>query len=946
MHVSESGRVGNPPAWRLRASGAPAYLRPGMSKLLSAIRADAERLLPLEAGRRPCQEVERFQRFLKRQWMRVRLAHNEGAGGRAVCEARTLAVDLVFHYALQAAASLPEYAAGARPRPWSVAALGGYGRRELSPHSDIDVQFVHDRADVKVPPAPPFMALLEDSWLFNVFPKVQALVRTPAQCVDAANQDLRSKTSLTEARLVCGSEPLFAAMEKRLISGAVKGWEDAFIDQRMKDQGVRRERYGNTPFLQEPNVKNGCGGLRDYQNLLWLAFFRYRVRATADLEHRRLITARERSALDAAYEFLLRVRNDLHFRSDRPNDVLGKNVQPAVARAMGFHNGSPWQRLERLMRAYYGHVRNVHDITRTVEERLALLPQPGRLPRLRHLLRERRKRAAYELEGFKFVDGTVMAASDHVFRGHPERLVRAFHHAQRKGFRLDPELLQKVRDRTDLVTPAFRDDPKVRETFLDLFRHPGRVGGTLRAMHEAGLLGALVPAFGRLTGQVQHEFFHQFTVDEHTLVCLEKLDAIAAAQEPPLAPYGEVFRRLQHPELLYLALLLHDTGKGEGHGHAESGARIAATVTRRLRLDPDAGRRIEFLVRHHLDMVTVSQKRDLDDPHVIRQFAALAGDLENLHALTLLTLADSLATSDKLWNAFKDQLLLMLHARAAQELQGTVPVEAAAARDRLLAEVRKACPAEIQPDEIEAHFESLPPGYFQHATVTEVVADLGVAHELVALQVLGQEHPFTPAIRHEALPVRGCTVVRCCARDHHGLFAQLTGAFTAAGLNILGADIYTRRDDLALDRFYVADPDTGGPPSERLLDKFRQQAREALTGHLDVARLLHARRQKQPPLNAAPGGGRLPTRISFDNDSSPSRSIIEIEAEDRLGLLHTISATLADLGVDIALARIHTANGAASDAFYVTETGGVKILAPARQRQIRVTLEAAIAALG
>jgi [protein-PII] uridylyltransferase len=523
--------------------------------------------------------------------------------------------------------------------------------------------------------------------------------------------------------------------------------------------------------------------------------------------------------------------------------------------------------------------------------------------------------------------------------------LRAFFLAQRRGLRLDPELLQMIRNHRELVTQSFRQDAQVQEAFLELFKHPGHVGGTLRALHETGLLGALIPPFARLTGQVQHEFFHQYTVDEHTLVCLEKLDDIVHQKTPALAPYTAIFRRLERPEVLYLALLLHDAGKGEGRNHAESGARIAATVTRRLRLEAAAAARVEFLVRHHLDMVTLSQKRDLDDPHVVQQFADLVREPENLHALTLLTLADSLGTSDKLWNAFKDQLLLMLHHRAEQHLQGNPQQAEVAARERLREEVHRTCPAGIGPDEIEAHFAALPPGYFHHATAEEVVDDLQAAHDFLSAEVGGDDHPLAPVIRSRSLPALSCSVVRCCAWDHHGLFARLTGAFTAADLNILSAEIYTRRDDFALDRFHVCDAATGSPASSRALERFALFARGALTGSLDLAEALRGRRSPRTPGFVVPGGGRLPTRIEFDNHSSPSRTILEIEAEDRLGLLYTIASVLAELGVDISLAKINTANGAASDVFYVSEAGGTKIEAAARQKQIRLTLQAAITRL-
>ena len=278
------------------------------------------------------------------------------------------------------------------------------------------------------------------------------------------------------------------------------------------------------------------------------------------------------------------------------------------------------------------------------------------------------------MDGFKFVDGAVIPVSERIFRDKPNRLMRAFFNAQARGLELHPELLQLIRDQTHLVSPAFRRDPVVHQMFLEILKQRGAVAPILRQMHEARFLGAFIPAFKRITAQVQHEFYHQFTADEHTLMCLERLDDIWKDQSPPLRPYAEMFRQLERPDLLYLALLLHDTGKGDGPDHTESGARIATTVSRQLRLDEPSARRVRFLVRHHLDMVSLSQKRNLGDPQVIQTFAALVGDLENLRALALLTVADSMGTSDKLWTTFKDALLLTLFHRTREHLEGQTGV--------------------------------------------------------------------------------------------------------------------------------------------------------------------------------------------------------------------------------------------------------------------------------
>lgn len=920
---------------------APQITRP--SKLIEAIEADAARSLVLPPGTRLRTEVERFRRYLRRCWLRTRYYHNQGSTGHEIVQARTLAVDLVFRYAIEAAAALPDY--GPLVPGSAVVALGGYGRRELSPNSDIDVQFLHERRDLKAPPSPPFLELLEESWVHNVFPKLHVVVRTPADGVVAGNEDLRSKTSLIEARLVCGDATLFARMQRRFHAGCVKGQETAYVQQRLDDQAGRRRRFGNTPYLQEPNLKNGCGGLRDYQNLTWLTYFRYGAATTQQLLDQGLIYPREREDLDQAYAFLLRVRNDLHFRNERSNDVLLKAVQPAVARAMSFHDGSPRKRVDRLMGAYYRHVGNIHDITRQVEQRLALLPQPGRLPRLSDFFRARRRRAAYEVDGFKFVDGAVIPTSERALTEKPSRLLRGFVHAQTRGLQLHPELLQLIREHTRLVTPAFRRDRVVHQMFLDLLKRPGAVAPVLRQMHEARLLGAFLPAFGRITAQVQHEFFHQFTADEHTLVCLERLDDIWREAGPAFRPYADMFRRLERPELLYLALVLHDTGKGDGPDHTTSGARIARTVARQLGLDDAAVRRVEFLVRHHLDMVSVSQKRNLADPHVIQSFAERVGDLENLRALTLLTVADSMGTSDKLWTSFKDALLLTLFHRTQEHLEGEGVVAEEAGRTRLRDEVVRLGSPGLAADELEAHFAQMPASYFLHAEVREVLADLEVAHDFLRAQVLGDGHPLEPIIRSQNQPDRGCAVVRCCTWDRRGLFARLTGAFAAAQVNILSADIYSRGDGLVLDTFHVADPAHAAPPSARALEQFTTLARQALTGELDLGALLERPSAIRSAIAAASATERPRTAVVLDDHSSPHQTIIEVDTEDRLGLLYTITTILTDLGLDVRFARINTANGVASDAFYVVDQEGGPVRSAARQKQVRSTLLAAIARL-
>lgn len=528
-------------------------------------------------------------------------------------------------------------------------------------------------------------------------------------------------------------------------------------------------------------------------------------------------------------------------------------------------------------------------------------------------------------------------------QANPSQVIGFFLYAQQHGFFLQPNVLQLIRELVPRVDWSnLRDDPAVKKTFLELFRGPGRVAKPLRQMHETGLLARLVPAFEHMTGMVQHEFFHRYTADEHTLVCLEKLDAIWNEQLPDCCLYTDLFRQISSPELLYLALLLHDTGKGEGRDHAEKGAHLAETEARRLGLPAAETSRVVFLVRHHLSMVILSQKRDLDDPEVIRGFAELVGDTENLRMLTLHTLADSLGTSDNLWNTYKDQLLRMLYTRTLQYLTGVAAPSGAVRRRTLWESLRQTPPTGLASDEIEAHFNSLPDNYFSHLTRDEFLADLKVVHEFLALQVLGRAPALAPAIHTRDQPERGCTVVRVCTWDHSGLFARLAAALSAAGLGIHSAEIYTRSDHLVLDRFYVAPPGFAAPAPAPALEQFRALACQALSGEISLPELLGlAGRQQVPRARPEP----ITPRITFDNQASAKSTILEIQAEDRLGLLAALAAVLAELGVDISLAKINTTHGVADDAFYVTDADGRQILAPERQEQIRTRLLEALAAL-
>lgn len=928
-----------------------------MQELLNKIKASAAARLALPPGRQPAQELARYKAFLKVEAHRLRLHHRAGAGGLEICHARAAVLDALLRHLWDAAkASLSEQSRKEFP-PLALVALGGYGRAELNPHSDIDFMFLHSRQVAAGSRPLPHLSRILDGLLYPLWDiglKIGHSVRSLEDCVKIANSDMQSKTALIEARFITGDEVLFKRFQQTLVSKCVAGYEAEYIAMRVADQTARRAKFGNSASMQEPNLKSGCGGLRDFQNLLWMACFKYRTHSLKELQAHALINESERKHLEAAYDFLLRVRTEMHYHTNRATDVLGKNLQPAVAYNLGCRERSPSKRIEMFMRELYTHSRNILLITRTLEQRLALLPQPGRLPRLALTgrlsgwLPGGRKRASEPVDGFKFLDGQIHATTSRVFRDHPRRLMRVFLYAQQRGLRLHPDLAQLIRNQLGLVDRAFRSDERVRETFLAILNQRGGVAPILRAMHEVDLLGKYLPEFGKLTCLVQHEFYHQYTADEHTLMCLEQLDRIWDAKTPPYSAYTSLFQKIERPFLLYLALLFHDVGKADGHGrHSEESCHLALRAAKRLKLDAAATQTLRLVIEHHLLMANVSQRRDLDDPAVIRQFAAKVQNPENLALLTLHTFVDSQATSDKLWNGFKDLLLNTLHYKAMQLLSGGTQFARAEEkhREQLRHEVRRLAADHLSPEELEAHFATLPQRYFQIHAPKDVLADLMLTHRFMRLQVSEQEEPLAPVVNWHNEPDRGYNVVKVCTWDRAGLFRMIAGSLSAAGLNILSAQIFTRTDDLVLDIFYVADAITGNLAGPDQRDRFEKVLRRALTGEEVDFPALIGRQNITRPLYQAYTGERIVTQIRLDNEASDTRTLIEIETEDRIGLLYTISQTLTELTLDISAAKICTERGAALDSFYVRELSGTKVLAPERQRTIEHHLRQAIHAL-
>ena len=869
-----------------------------------------------------------YKKFIKIENHRILLRHHSGGGGREICGQRASLIDVVLRHLLGAAfaadASIRE-----RPVRLALVAIGGYGRGELNPFSDIDIMFLH--ADTKkIDPRANEVVQQILYMLWDIGFKVGHSTRSITGAVKQANADMLSKTSLLEARFVGGEEPLFQEFRARFLKQCVEGHETEYIQQRVENQAERHTKFGSSVYMQEPNVKNGCGSLRDYQNLLWISFFMERVSSTAGLVEKKLLNDPERRLIDAAYDFLLRVRTELHYMNARSADVLVLSQQLQIATKLGYTQKNILRRNETFMRDYFQHARSIYNITELMSERLSVaLPGKEKKGGFFGLLTKSGKPRIERFDGFYSCDGRLYPDSKDPFIQEPTRLMRMFHHMQQRKLRMSPDLQQLVRRRLRLVDKTFQYARATRETFMTICSRKGEVGWILRAMHQVDFLGRYIPEFGQLTCLVQHEFFHRYTADEHTLVCIEKLDRVIDTENPKIAEYKRLFQGLEDPFVLYLALLLHDTGKASSaRAHAEASALFAQRVARRLQLSPERRRSLLLLVDNHIAMSSIAQRRNLEDPATVAEFATLVKDSANLDALMLLTLADGQGTGDENWSDWKESLVWQLYRSTSLYLSDGAAFyrQRIIERESLRQSARKRLGGEFD-DEIDAHFQFMPDRYFQTFSVDEVAEHVRLFREFFEKSQLANHPPLSPAVRWIAHPNKGHSEVWFCGWDRRELLARIAGSFACVQLNILSADVFTRGDNLVFDifrvcntKFEAVDDTRDQAQVEKLLAQSLEAEEYDFTPHLKKAK-------RRRPFSLSQQLD-FPTRIAIDNEAHPTHTLVDIQTPDRLGLLYNLLKALGGAGVQIALSRIATEKGAAIDSFYITDGEGRKILKP------------------
>src|SRR5437868_5803497 len=637
-----------------------------MSRHLEKILAHAERELTSTGAQRPTDVLPVYRKFLKIEEHRLRLRQRAGDGGREVCARRVDLIDILLRHVFAAASHVVNYRNGTSPI--TLVAVGGYGRRELNPCSDVDVMFLHREQGRNVSKATSQIIEQVLYLLWDIGFKVGHSTRTIKEAIGAANADMVTKTAMLESRLVTGDRDLEQKFREQFRAKCVAGYEREYIEMRMRDQQARHAKFGNSVYLQEPNLKSGCGSLRDYQNLLWMTFFKEGSLTTTHLVGKDWLSEPDRRRIEAAYDFLLRVRTELHYLHHRATDVLHLNMQETMAQRLRYPQERSLLRSEALMKDVYLHSRNIFRVTERITAQFASGYSSAKTRSLFGFL-PRAKPAAERVNGFVIQDRQLDIGQADLFTKNPVEMMRAIEIAQERQLEPSPELADMLSRKIGLITHPMRYAKEPREIFRRILSRKGEVGRALRLMHRLDFLGQYIPEFGQLTCLVQHEFFHRYTADEHTLVCIDKLDALARTESPKLLEYRKLFEQLADPFVLYLALLLHDTGKAVGaRPHSEASAVFAQRVARRFQLDPRERKMLILLVDHHVTLSNIAQRRNIDDPVTVSEFAAILKDQNNLDALMLLTLADGQGTSDENWSDWKETLVWQLYHATTQYL--------------------------------------------------------------------------------------------------------------------------------------------------------------------------------------------------------------------------------------------------------------------------------------
>ena len=801
-----------------------------------------------------------------------------------------------------------------------VVALGGYGRKELSPYSDIDLLFLHGKGSKSVAEemVQRLLYLLWDTKL-----DIGNCTRSVEECKELSmdKTDTTILSSLLDSRFVCGDKGLYDELENEIYNEVLPKISGDFIKRKKEEKDIRGEKYGKTLYILEPNVKEGRGGLREFQAAMWIAQANYKAKSFEQLLQRGFVSEKEYRVIRKCLNFLLLVRAEIHYQAKRREDNLSFEFQSQAAKSFGYKDGK-LRAVEKFMRIYYLRAAVVVQQARRITERCSRV----------HARRKTGKKTVYLEHGFTIQGEQLSVTSRNVFSEDFRNFLRAFEYADSYSVEFSEYLEFLMTEHVPRVDEKMRNDPEFNRIFLRLLRSAKDVSKILLKMNEVRLLGRLIPEFGKIVCMVQFDSYHVYTVDIHSIFMVREIERLLNYDYEKKFPFlTKVAESLVKRHVLFLACLFHDMGKGQGGQHAQKGAAMIPKIAARMGLGNRDREQLEFLVRHHLAMVHFSQRRDIGDPVVLKRLAKAVADEETLSLLYLLTFADIRSVGPEVWKDWTGMLLQELYVRTLHHMSAG---EYRKKTDeewikKITVDVAADARGEVPERAVRKILKKMPVSYFgrfSRKNIYKHVKFLSSVKEKFATEV-------TPYQEYDEFIV--------FAPDKKGIFSVFCGVLSANGLNILGARIVTTLDKKAFDVFYV-DRIGSLNESERLevWNKVRRNLREVLEGKADVDELVEKRKR-----NYSSYGKKVPEyppEIAFDNESSETATIIEIYAHDREGLLYEITKTIADLGLSVNYAKISTRADQVADAFYVCDSKGKKVTEDKRLREAEDFLISAV----
>ncbi len=802
----------------------------------------------------------------------------------------------------------------------SVIAVGGYGRGEMAPFSDVDLLFLTPYK-ITAWAESVIESMLYILWDLKL--KVGHASRTTKECLRLAGEDFTIRTALLEQRHLAGDAELAATLVNRLRSDLFSGSERAFVEAKLTERETRHRKQGQR-YVVEPNVKEGKGGLRDLQSLYWIAKYVHDVDDAADLIPIGVFTEEEFRGFAAAEDFLWAVRGHLHLLNRRASEQLTFDMQAQVAETMGYEDTKGRRAVEVFMQDYFLHATEVGDLTRIFLTKLEADHVKAE-PILERIFR-RRPRVK---EGYQVVNNRIAVAGDAAFLSDKLNLLRLFEEALRTGMLIHPDAMRLIKSNLHLIDEEVRTAPEAQRIFFDLLLKHGNPERALRRMNELGVLSAFIPEFEPIIAMMQFNMYHSYTVDEHIIQCIKTLAQIEKGElEEDLPVVSSILKHGVDRKVLYTALLIHDIGKGRSEDHSILGAQMARKIAPRLGLSKADTDTVEWLVRYHLLMSDMAQKRDIADPRTVRDFAKAVKEVKRLDLLCVLTVCDIRGVGPNTWNNWKAVLIRALYRQTRRALEtGLEDLN----RENRGAEAKRALraalgdwPRKDLQKETARHYAP----YWQALHVTAHVTFARMLRDVKDDEILIDLHPD-----EDRDATRACFVMA----DHPGIFARLAGALALVGANVVDARSYTTKDGMVTDAYWIQDAE-GNPYDAARLPRLRQMIEKTLRGEV-VAREAFKDRDKVKKRERA---FKVPTHITFDNEGSEIYTIIEVDTRDRPGLLYDLARTLAASNVYIANAVIATYGEQVVDTFYVKDMFGLKYYAASKQRSLEKKLRQAI----